>query len=55
MHLMFMDDLKVYSESAARELEMPVRRVEEVSRALGVELGLLKCAVVHISRGRLQE
>ena len=48
-HLMFMDDLKVYSESAL-ELQESVRKVEEITVALGMELGLRKCATVHMSK-----
>ena len=48
-----MDDLKVYSESAL-ELQESVRKVEEITVALGMELGLRKCATVHMSKGRLQ-
>ena len=53
-HLMFMDDLKVYSE-ATPELQLAVQLVEDVSKALGMELGTRKCAVIHMSKGRLQE
>ena len=52
-HLMFMDDLKVYSESAL-ELQEAVQKVEEVAVALGMELWLRKCATVNMNKGWLQ-
>ena len=36
------------------ELQELVRKVEEVTVALGMELGLRKCATVNMSKGRLQ-
>ncbi len=49
-HQMFMDDLKVYEESKA-ELEASVAVVDEVSEAVGMELGVRKCAVAHMRAG----
>ncbi len=49
-HLMYMDDLKVYAENR-ESLEEVVRLVEEVSWAIGMELGLRKCAVAHMVHG----
>ncbi len=49
-HLMYMDDLKVYAEDR-ENLEEVVRLVEEVSGAMGMELGLRKCAVAHMVHG----
>ena len=49
-HLLFMDDLKVYSNS--REgLEYMLKVVASSSEAIGMELGLAKCAQAHIVRG----
>jgi hypothetical protein len=45
--MMFMDDLKVYEDSRA-ELVGTLRVVAEVSEALGMTLGLRKCATVHV-------
>eukprot|EP00794_Sanderia_malayensis_P004131 gene4131-biopygen2592 len=53
-HLLYMDDLNVYSPSQPR-LEKAVRAVERASRALGMELGLKKCALAHRnSKGQTQ-
>lgn len=41
-HLLFMDDLKVYTRAPGRALKV----LDRVSRAVGMELGLQKCAVV---------
>ena len=51
-HLMFMDDLKIYRESPG-ELERGMRGVEEVSGALGMSLGLRKCCVAHMRKGKV--
>ena len=50
-HLLFVDDLKVYARDRG-SLEEVVRVVEEVSGAMGMELGLRKCAVAHMTRGK---
>ncbi len=51
-HLSFMDDLKVYAENE-EQLEDTVQWVEEVSAAVGMQMGLKKCAVAHMKRGRV--
>ena len=49
---MFVDDFKVYTKD--REgLEKVVRLVEEVSGAMGMELGLRKCVVAHMTQGTI--
>ena len=53
IHLMFMDDLKVYARSA-EELQESVQKVEQVSTALGMELRLKKCAEANMSKGQIQ-
>ena len=50
-HLFFMDDLKVFADSGDA-LRDTLRVVDRVSLAVGMELGLRKCAVAHINRGR---
>eukprot|EP00794_Sanderia_malayensis_P010109 gene10109-biopygen8304 len=45
-HLLYMDDLKVYSPSKP-ELEKAIRAVERASRAIGMELGLKKFTIAH--------
>lgn len=47
-HLMFMDDLKVYEENSEK-LESTLRKVEDISTAIGMSLGLRKCAVARES------
>lgn len=53
-HLFFMDDLKVYARCQA-ELEHSLLKVDEVSRAVGMEWGLRKCAVVYVVNRRWDE
>ena len=50
-HLMFMDDLKVFEESRG-ELEATIKITDEVSSVLGMTLGLKKCAVTQVRKGR---
>ena len=50
-HLFFMDDLKVYARNSDI-LGDTLRVVDRVSRAVGMELGLRKCAVAHVKRGK---
>ena len=52
-HLIFMDDLKIYEESG-EELEATLGVVEDVSDAVGMRLGLRKCAVAHMRAGKLR-
>ena len=49
-HLMFVDDLKVYTDGKSG-LEEAVKVVENVSGAMGMELGIRECAVAHMIRG----
>ena len=42
-----MDDLKIYSRGR-KELSTTMNVVERVSKAIGMELGLKKCAVPHM-------
>ena len=53
-HLLFMDDLKVYARDE-RAMKKALSLVDRVSKAVGMELGLRKCAVANILRGKLQE
>eukprot|EP00794_Sanderia_malayensis_P021443 gene21443-biopygen421 len=49
-----MDDLKVYSPTP-KDLEKAIRVVERASRAIGMELGLRKCAIAHRNhRGQVE-
>ena len=49
--LFFMDDLKVYAKGA-KTLGATLELVDRVSHAVGMELGLRKCAVTHIKQGK---
>ena len=51
-HLFYMDDLKIYA-SGERDLHQSLRLVHEYTQAVGMELGLDKCAVAHFKRGRI--
>ena len=53
-HLLFMDDLKVYVRDE-RAMKKALSLVDRVSKAVRMELGLRKCAVANIIRGKLQE
>lgn len=46
-HTMFMDDLKLYA-SGKTSLEQMLTLVDRVSQAVGMQLGLTKCAVAHL-------
>ena len=52
-HLMFVDDLKIYEESAA-ELQSTLEVAEGFSVAVGMTLGVRKCAVAHLRAGRVR-
>ena len=49
-HMFFMDDLKT-SKEGKKSLEETVGLVEKVSGAIGMTLGLKKCAVSHARKG----
>ena len=51
-HLLFMDDLKVFDESQ-ENLQKKVKVVEDTSSAVGMELGLKKCAVARRVGGKV--
>ena len=51
-HQLFMDDLKVYARGE-ESLDRALTVVDEVSTAIGMKLGLRKCAVAHMVRNRL--
>ena len=53
-HTLFMDDLKVYS-SDKRDLKQALAIVDRVSKAVEKELGLRKCAVAHVVKGKVEE
>ena len=49
-----MGDLKVYAASK-KDLERTLSVVDRVSEAVGMQLGLQKCVVAHISKGKTIE
>ena len=52
MHFFFVDDLKVYAENQ-KVLGDTVKVADRVSHAVGMELGLQKCAIAHIKCGKV--
>lgn len=50
-HMFYIDDLKIYA-SNERELKEALNAVQLYSDSIGMSLGLDKCAVLHIKRGR---
>jgi len=48
-HLCFIDDVKVFARDA-HQLDDTLMIVDKVSKAIGMKLGLRKCAVAHIER-----
>ena len=53
-HLLFMDDLKVYEESQV-ELESTLEVVEGLADAVGMTMGVRKCAEAHLRAGRVRQ
>ena len=51
-HMLYMDDLKLYAESPAALTEA-LSVVDRVSSAVGMKLGLRKCGVAHMQKGRV--
>jgi len=49
-HLCFMDDVKVFAKDA-QQLGDTLLIVDKVSEAIGMKLGLRKCAIAHIEGG----
>ena len=53
-HLMFVDDLKVYAPSEVA-LSKSMEVVERVSSAIGMKVGIQKCATASIRKGKVVE
>ena len=53
-HLMFVDDLKVYA-AGAKPLEQSMKAVERVTNAIGMRIGVQKCATACLRRGKVTE
>lgn len=51
-HLFYMDDLKLYASSES-SLSQALKSVHQYTKAIGMEFGLDKCAVIHCKRGRV--
>ena len=51
-HLLFMDDLKLYSRSE-KGLDSLVQTVSVLSKAIGMELGIEKCAMLVTEKGKI--
>ena len=51
-HLLFMDDLKLFGKSE-REIDSLVKTVQVISKDIGMELGVKKCGVAVMKRGKL--
>ena len=51
-HLLFMDDLKLYSRSE-KELDLLVQTIHVFSKDIGMEFGIEKSAVVVIEKGKI--
>ena len=50
-HLLFMEDLKLYGKSE-NEMKGLVPTVEVFSQDMGMELGIKKCGVIIMNRGK---
>ena len=53
-HLLYMDDLKIYSKNA-EEMERCRRLISQFSEDIKMEFGLDKCAVIHIVKGNISD
>jgi len=51
-HIFFMDDLKIYGKNSAW-LDKLLALVQEGSAAVGMVLGLQKCGVAHMTKGKV--
>ena len=51
-HCLYMDDLKGYSDSF-KGIEKMIKVIVEFSRDIGMSLGLAKCKVVNLKKGKL--
>ena len=51
-HLLFMDDLKLYSRSE-KGLDSLVQTVRVFSEAIGMEFGIEKCAILVMEKGKI--
>ena len=52
LHMLYMDDMKVYAETPAALNETP-SVVDRVASAVGMKLGLKKCGTAHLKKGKV--
>ena len=52
-HLLYIDDLKVYSNDE-EEMERCKNLIQEFSKDIGMEFGLDKCATIHLKKGEVK-
>ena len=53
-HLLYMDDLKLYGRTKA-EIDSLTKCVYDVSKDIGMEFGITKCAAMMMKKGKIQE
>lgn len=53
-HLLYMDDIKLFA-SGENQMKEILKTVETITNDTGMEFGLNKCKVVHMTRGKLTE
>ena len=53
-HLLYMDDLKLFASSGSHLTEL-LKVTENFSKAIRMEFGVDKCAVMHVKQGRVVE
>lgn len=53
-HQMYVDDLKLYAANE-EQIKQQLKIVASFSETIGMEMGLEKCAVVHVKRGKVQD
>ncbi|XP_045510128.1 uncharacterized protein LOC123705416 [Colias croceus] len=51
-HLLYMDDLKLFAPNRSRLTEL-LKITCDFSSSIGMELGVDKCAVIHVERGKV--
>ena len=53
-HLLFMDDLKLYAKNDS-QAESLVNTVYRVSKDIGMEIGIKKCGILKLVRGKISK
>src|SRR6266550_4391650 len=52
-HLLYMDDIKIYAKNE-KNLDQLLRKVEVITKDVGMQFGLDKCKTIHLRRGKPQ-